>query len=348
MKGAAHFLSIFLLISFISISLIPADTEELKTDIAPAKSEVRIGAKPPGLIAFINDGDIWMMDTDGRNRRMISDVKNAKGKLSFSPDNKIIAYSREGKDVNSLPSGEGGVHLLHDIFLAYPDSAVTRPNWWKRLTFDLGSYYPEWSSDGKYIYCQKDINAPYVDYIVPSHQLARVEVSSSNTEYLRSDWQVNKVMMMMPTITSDGKKAAFVIRYSTEKDTYNYQNIGIKILPMDSISVNEKELRIPTEGLRTTHAPSWSPDGQWLAYVYNDIRNPGLYIIKSDLSEKRQIFVPPIISQQPKSQPVGWSPNSKWIVFAASDGVIFTVDINGENLTAITGPGPYSNPEWSN
>jgi len=36
------------------------------------------------------------------------------------------------------------------------------------------------------------------------------------------------------------------------------------------------------------------------------------------------------------------------LCFATIDGIIYTVDINGDNLTPLTGAGKYSYPAWSN
>ncbi len=112
------------------------------------------------------------------------------------------------------------------------------------------------------------------------------------------------------------------------------------------IMTPEAELRKPTKGLENAIAPSWSPDGQWLAYMSNDMRNPGIYIAKSDLSEARLVYAPNV-SQQIHDTPVSWSPDSKWMTFAATDGTIYVIDINGEQLSSLTGTGNYSSPAWS-
>ncbi len=345
-KNAA-ILSIGLLLVLLTfIGVANADIQTPPPTVSEDLGKIKVGARPSGKIAFISDGNVWIMDTDGRNRQLVTNVGNAKGRLSFSPDNKIIAFSREGKDMNNLPSGEGGSHLLHDIFLAYIDSAATRSNWWKRLTSSLGAYRPDWSYDGSVIYYQNDVNAGFVDYIVPSHQMAKIEVEGANSSYLRKDWQTTVISTLMPTVSADGKKIAFVLRYSKDPTKYNFKKHGIKIVDMANIALPVEKLKKPSPGLENGYAPSWSPDGQWLAYVVNDIRNPGIYIIKADLSENRLVFAP-TVTQQPNAHPVGWSPDSRWLVFAATDGIIYTIDINGDNLAPLTGPGKHNNPTWS-
>lgn len=309
--------------------------------------KISVGTRPVGRIAFIDEGAIAIMDTDGKNRQKVCELTNARGRLSFSPDNKMIAFSREGRDANKLPSEEGGMHLLHDIFLAFVDSAATNINWWRRVTFGLGGYYPEWSNNDTMIYFQNDINANFVDYIAPSQQLASVSITDSRADYFRKDWQTLKMSTLMPTFSPDGKRLAYVISYSPDPNKFSVINAGIKIINMaDFKTASEDQLRKPIEELRNCVAPSWSPDGKWLAYVSNDMRNAGIYIVTPDMSQKRLVFAPSV-TQQVFPDPVGWAPNSKWMTFATMDGTIYVVDINGENLLPITGAGKHSNPTWS-
>jgi len=328
------------------VSTVASADEQTQAPSLKSSTKMQIGARPVGRIAFVGDSGVYIMDTDGKNRQKICAVTNAKGRLSFSPDNKIVAFSREGMDASKLPSDEGGKHLLHDVFLAYLDSASTRTSWWRRVTFSLGGHQPEWSTNDSIVYFQNDIHANEVDYIVPSHQLAMVNVDDGHTVNLRKDWQTLNTWMLSPSLTRDGRKVAFVISYSDDAAKYMFKTRGIKVLNMANIMVPEEELRKPSPGLENTIAPSWSPDGQWLAYITNDMRNPGLFIIKPDLTGKRQVFASSV-SQQVNADPVGWSPDSKWVTFAAADGTIYIIDINGERLMPLTGAGKNSNPTWS-
>ncbi|MDD4052596.1 MAG: hypothetical protein PHR28_11955 [candidate division Zixibacteria bacterium] len=317
------------------------------TDLAVAQTS--FSARPSGKIAFISEGAIEVMNADGSSRMKVCGVDNAKGRLSFSPDNKKITFSREGKDVSSLPSGEGGGHLLHDVFITYLDSARTNVNWWHRITNTLGAYQPEWSPDGSMIYCQNDANAGNVDFIIPSHQLAAIEPEGGNMEYLRKDWQRLNMIMLMPSVSPDGTKVAYAIAYSPDPNRYTVENRGIKVVAMADIMKSETEMRQPTPGLNDGVAPAWSPDGKWLAYVTASKTNAALIVIKADMTEKRTVFASTPTQSVSLAAP-GWSPDSKWLTFATygdAGSVINIIDINGQNLTAVTGAGKFSNPAWS-
>jgi hypothetical protein len=115
-------------------ALVIADPQSPAPGTTKTPGKIAVGSRPQGKIAFISDGGVWMMDSDGRNRRKICDVTNGRGRLSFSRDNKRIAFSREGKDASKLPSeGEGGAHLLHDIYILprrIPDGGAKRHSLW--------------------------------------------------------------------------------------------------------------------------------------------------------------------------------------------------------------------------
>jgi len=90
-------------------------------------------------------------------------------------------------------------------------------------------------------------------------------------------------------------------------------------------------------------APSWSPDGQSIAYVHfnpdrSDTASPsGLYRIPAAGGAASLV-----IAGGPRS--VDWSPDSRWLVFNDSFGMhIVTVD--GESLQTIYSGGSY--PNWS-
>lgn len=348
MNAGKVFLSVTLICALLlTFGLVSADQQDQPPKPPQESIKIQVGALPAGKIAFIGDSAIYIMDSDGRSRQKVCEVANARGRLSFSPDNKIIAFSRSGRDASKLPSEEGGMHSLHDVFLAFIDSAGTNINWWKRVTFGLGGYFPQWSRNDSIIFYQNDIHANKVDYIVPSHQLAKVNINDGHAEYLRKDWQMLNTSFLMPAFTRDGKKLAYIPYYSDDPDRYVITKHGVRILDMSDIMAPEAEIRKPTKGLEDAVAPSWSPDGQWLAYVSNDMRNPGIFVISADLKQKHVVFAPSI-TQQIAPDPVSWSPDSKWITFATMDGTIYVIDINGEQLRPITGAGNHSNPAWSN
>lgn len=67
--------------------------------------------------------------------------------------------------------------------------------------------------------------------------------------------------------------------------------------------------------LATGFNPGWSPDSQWIAYVLPD----GIYVMKADGSEPRQV-VSHVIDTSFVGAPIPqWSPDGKWIIYHLCD-----------------------------
>jgi TolB protein len=109
-------------------------------------------------------------------------------------------------------------------------------------------------------------------------------------------------------------------------------------------------------------SPAWSPDGKLIAYassgdaVAEDQRDLDIYVMRADGSETRRLTN----DRVPDGAPV-WSPDGKRIAFAharaqgtvKADGVIVSMDANGEGRIEITSHGETpsivydSQPAWS-
>lgn len=100
-------------------------------------------------------------------------------------------------------------------------------------------------------------------------------------------------------------------------------------------------------GTTPSDYPSWSPDGKKIAFVAgNRIAYAGdrphigkLYVIDIDNPVPKKIVDISVSAGHPS-----WSPDSKRIIFASSDGVIMTVNLDGTDLRRITSGFA---PSWS-
>lgn len=109
-------------------------------------------------------------------------------------------------------------------------------------------------------------------------------------------------------------------------------------------SCDTTEPPITTEYQSKDEAPSWSPDGNLIAYNHfnyspDDASYPtGLYIIDTSGNNRKLILAGPAYNPD-------WSPDGKKIAFNSGD--IFTISPNGDNLTRITDIGKTFFPSWS-
>lgn len=314
-------------------------TPGLSAEKLPAEKAGEI-SRPSGQIAFAREKSIWVMNADGSGQRMITDVRNADGRMSWSPDNRKIVFTRSGTVDLRGPDMLGGRHKVYDLFVAFLDSADADPpntNFWNRLTDDLGSRDPQWTKDNKIIFW-KDMNANMVNATEPNYQIEIMDADGANVQVLRKDWQNLTDFFTSPSINSKGD-IAFVFFYSQRPQ-------GLVVLPKAKMMMSPDSIKVLASKMPNCVAPAWSPDGKWLAYVLNDINNPGIYIAAPDLSEKYVVFEPPVGASLYTVAP-SFSPDSKWLTFSTNDGSVWTCDITGNTPRRLTGPGIDAYPAWS-
>jgi Tol biopolymer transport system component len=317
----------------------------------PASLAGVIPERPTGKIAFLRAGDVWIMDADGTGQMRVAEVKNADGRLSWAPDGKRIAYTRSGKFEFREPENSGGGRKLYDIFLCYLDSVKTGNTlWYRRITSELGGRDPEWSADGSTIVFFQDINANKVSSYMPNYQICTMNPDGSKIQILRKDWDKMKEFFLEPSMSPSGM-IAFEHLYGTPDpknvENQNYKRHGIAVLPRINFTKSIDSVRMQSSRMANCFAPSWSPDGKWLAFVINsDGGRSSVGIATSDLQNKYLVFDAPTGSSVYTTSP-SWSPDGKWLTFSTDDGSIYICKITGEGARRLTGPGADKYPAWS-
>ncbi|MGH8015998.1 MAG: TolB family protein, partial [Candidatus Zixiibacteriota bacterium] len=203
----------------VSFLLLLAAAKIESADKMPAE-KAGIISKPAGKIAFLRDKNVWMVDLDRQNQgkadafQIISEVTNADGRLTWSPDNKQILYTRSGTVELKGPNMLGGKHKVYDIYAAFLDSAYANKRlFWLEITSNLGGRDPEWSAFTNKVLFFQDMNANVANSLFPNYQICTMNPDGSGIELLRKDWQNfdSSVMTIAPTMNKDGLLAFTVL-----------------------------------------------------------------------------------------------------------------------------------------
>lgn len=310
-----------------------------RTQVVPMPAELAGEIpEPTGQIAFIRGGDIYIINVDGSNMQLACASGNAYGRISWAPGNREITFARRGQVEFKAPDNLGGKHRVYDIFKVVMDSVGINSSWWERITDGLGARFPEWSRDGSALLYTKDYNSFLASPDFPNYQITISDPNGSNERPLRKDYQQTDYLSINPTAGPNGSYA-FIAFFEMKAQ-------GMVIVDSSNLMPSLDEVRSQVKKETRAIAPSWSPDGSWIAYVRNDINKPAINLISPDRKQKYVIYKP-TAGVAPSTNPPGWSPDSKWLTFATSDGRLWISDITGNQQTEILGPGPNLSPAWS-
>ncbi|HEX9750792.1 MAG TPA: hypothetical protein VGB22_05865 [candidate division Zixibacteria bacterium] len=300
---------------------------------AAASAWAQSGAAPVSSwqIAFLRDGNIWLMNADGSGQRKWRTQENIMGNLSWAPDGKRVAYVRRGEFTYSLPDGGGGTHRLYDVFASHIDS--TRDDFWWWVTFNHGSRTPEWSSDGRHIMYTRDINANTVDAELPDLKIEYAAVDGSEVVSLNRQGALPRECQGTdPTWSPDRRQVAFIYHKAKAPSGTGggaLETIGLVVVSADGIVESDQELEQLARLLTDVAGPAWSPDGKWICYVDTKRDDGGIYRVSPDgkIKEKIVARADRLVPYQGKPS---WSPDSRLITFASTDGFIYLADADGK------------------
>jgi TolB protein len=141
-----------------------------------------------------------------------------------------------------------------------------------------------------------------------------------------------------------GVRGAFATRIAYISVLGHLPNKSYQLVVADADGMNPRIVMQSNEPLMS---PSWSPDGQNLAYVSFEDRLPTVYVQLLKSGERRRVSARAGVNQAP-----AWSPDGKKLALTLStrDGNldIYTLDLTTQALTRITDdPGIDTEPQWS-
>ena len=184
--------------------------------------------------------------------------------------------------------------------------------------------YPTWSPNGSVIAFCSNRNVGIHIFTMNADGTNQIELTTGSGD-LHPDW------------SPDGKRIVFQSFHADPKP-HRFAQLQVHIFAMNADGSKQKQL-MGNAG----ETPSWSPDGNKIAFVSirDDLSSSDIYLMDVDGSNQIQITDDNATILTPV-----WSPDGTEIAYG-SNGNIFVMDRNGMNQRQLTNKPWNSHPSWS-
>ena len=294
---------------------------------------VAVDAQAQIVFSSNRDGDseIYVMDTDGGNLQRLTENRNNDWSPSWSPDGKRIVFKsdRDGHFMN-LPRPTTEIYVM-DADGRNQQNLTNNPS-------SDGS--PSWSPDGQRIAFDSNREGPF------NWEIYVIDADGRNLQRLTNNpdddgWADDRY----PSWSPDGQRIAFGARRDGHFE--NKFAVTYEIYVMDADGGNQRRL---TENRNNDWYPSWSPDGQRIAFMADrkgNFEQFDIYVMDADGGNLQNLTQHRAWDWHPS-----WSPDGNRIVFESwRDGntEIYVMDADGGNPKNLTNhPDSDGNPAWLN
>jgi RNA polymerase sigma factor (sigma-70 family) len=325
--------------------------------------------------------DVCIIPPEGGAPVQVSDLPGRAVGPVWSPDGKMLAFTRTGENSISekiyiapvsktgrpesspaqielplttsdllagwTPDNEIGVLLENPEHLAIYTVPVSGGNA-TQVTPQGYAFHPRWSPDGERIYFRwfRDGYGSCIGS-VPS------EGGEISIGPLDADSRIFEVYPGGGNVVSpDGKKIAFsgAIRFSG--DSKRDDEVAIYIIPIEGGEPKKLTISPGQDSF-----PCWSPDGRSIAFLRLDYYAPkeenddyirNICIVPTEGAEVRQLTSE---SHRVQDSAIAWSPDGKWIAYFSRDNEIRVIPIQGgesREVAKVERVYPYNSElDWS-
>ncbi|OGK33135.1 hypothetical protein A3E10_01030 [Candidatus Roizmanbacteria bacterium RIFCSPHIGHO2_12_FULL_37_23] len=261
----------------------PTESYSYPTPLPQLKASNSSDAK--GKIAFVSEGEIWTINSDGTNKKQITNDENNKFHISISSDGKKIAYGFYPKDEKKRTNegyyvGYNSGLAIHNLDLKETKTLIPYS--------PIQNHYPLWSHDNKYVsvWVGNGIGSRLIDVSSGSDIL---NLKGSENNY------VSPIVWVPKT-----DKVNFIENKNLIISNIDGSNKQILATEVDS-------LRKVHEGPNVPQPPVWSQSGRYVAFYKSGDLHLMDAINKTDVIVEKRSKDEMFSQNYPQAYPVGLS-----------------------------------------
>ena len=278
--------------------------------------------------------EIYVMGVDGGHLQNLSNNPSSDTTPSGSPDGERIAFMST-RDGHVHPIGG---YPIYDIYVMDADGS-NQQNLTSNPHYDTS---PAWSPDGQRIAFASNMFALDGEKARLVFDICVMNADGGDPQRLTNNPHDDRD----PSWSPDGQRIVFSAR--REGHVVHNLDITYEIYVMDADGQNKQRL---TDNRNNDWEPSWSPDGQRIAFASDrkgDISNFDIYVMDADGGNQQKLTTHRAWDGSPS-----WSPDGQRIVFRSKrDGnwEIYVMDADGGNLLNLTNNNRHfdASPAWLN
>jgi TolB protein len=263
-------------------------------------------------IYFVSDRtgnmEIWSMDYDGSNQHAITQYHAVTDMPAISPDGKLLAFTTYA--------------LGNPKIMLYSTEAVKRVPFYNPVSSAVET--PEFTPDGQHLL-----------YAASLEGWVQICISDIDGGNMRRISHVRAIEVSPKVNPKNPTQVVFISGRGGSEQLWR-------------MSIDGGDLAQLTDGTGYVSNPSWSPNGQFVAFAWTRGYEPGNY----------NIFVMDIAKRDPQQLTKGagrnenpwWAPDGVHLVFSRKTGKttqLFTMLADGNNVQQLTTQGNNTQAVWT-